>query len=121
MNSKGNFRYLVLAERILSDHWSFIFEDRNNFMFEAFNRKVLQLVESGIAAKIIEDSTKFRETPELHEPKVLTLNHVGVWFVIWLCFLCGAAAVFVVELLVNKMLEKVYKTAQVELKHQRCF
>jgi hypothetical protein len=101
-NSTETFKYLVLAEKILSDHWSFIFDDRNNFIFEAFNRKVLQLIESGIARKIIEESTKFREASESHEPKVLTMHHVGVWFIIWICFLCGATAVFVVELLLSK-------------------
>lgn len=55
--SKGTFEYVELAERVISDHIVYWFT-RNNFIFESFNRKVSQLVESGLARKYVNDFMK---------------------------------------------------------------
>lgn len=101
-SSDGKFKYLKLKERIVSDHISYIFE-RNYFMFEAYNRKILQLVESGIAAKIIQGYNQ--KTGELAEdgPAVLTLEHLSVGFEIWLLFLLVSSVCFLFE-----FVQKIY-------------
>lgn len=66
--ANGTFQHLKLNEKIMSDHWSFLFEEPNSFMFDAFNRKVFQLVESGIAERNVKEFTSFRKNVTIDEP-----------------------------------------------------
>jgi hypothetical protein len=101
--SNGTFNYPVLKERILSDHWSFVFEKPNHFMFDAFDRKSVQLFESGIASKIIRDFTKFKKVIVSNDAQQLTMAHLEIWFQIWFYFICAATICFIFEVLCFKL------------------
>lgn len=71
-----------LPERVMLNHRSFIF-DKNHFLFRAFNRKLLQLVEAGLADKFIadyENDFKLDREPD-GEPAVLLFLFISL-----LCF-----------------------------------
>lgn len=95
--SNGTFKYKIMKEKIISDHLSFIMVDPNNFLRKTFNHKMQQLVEAGIAKKIVNDATKTFKLVGAEGPEILTLNHLEVWFIIWLYGLLVALLVFVVE------------------------
>lgn len=94
--SNNAFTFTKLNEKIISDHWGFVFE-MNEFMFEPFNRKVVQLVESGIAERFVTvgNATKFEKKVE---PPAITLNMLSVWFKLWAILMGLALFVFLVEL-----------------------
>lgn len=103
-----DFKYTILEEKIISDHYGFLFMV-NEFMFDAFNRKIVQLVESGVADRIVNSySVKLNKTEDKHGPVVLTLDHLGIWFIICLGFLTFAMISLVLELSVN-FLTKAFK------------
>jgi hypothetical protein len=106
LDSKGAFKYKVLPERIRSYHWGFKMHP-NHFMFEVFNRKMRQLVESGIA-KVLLDKEMFRKKPEdiaSKEPVPLNLEHLAVWFKILLMMFYIALFILFLEVLVRKVLD----------------
>ena len=105
-SSNGTFNHPTLNEKLLDDHLSFIFSDRNNFMFEIFDQKIFQLVESGIATKNVEEFTKFRENAISIGPKVLTLDDIGIWFKFYLISMSFAILCFGIE---RKLYKKNYK------------
>lgn len=86
---KQNPPYSVLKEKVISDYVGLVL-NKNNFIFDAMNRKVVQLVESGVAQKIIgEQVTKKLEHSG---PQVLTLEQLKAGFYIWL--VCIAISIF---------------------------
>ena len=91
----------IMKEKIISDHLSFMIEDRSNFFHKLFNRKMQQLVEAGIARKIVADFTTVNFADGAGTPMILTLDHFEIWFVIWLYGLLVAFLVFVVEFLLR--------------------
>jgi hypothetical protein len=118
LESNGAFKYSVLPERIRSYHRGFKMHP-NHFMFEVLNRKMRQLVESGIAKVLLEKET-FKKKPEevgSKEPVPLNLEHLAVWFKILLVLLYIALFVFFLEFLVKKVvdLRKQQLNAVVEL------
>lgn len=65
---------------------SFAFE-KKTFILAGFDRKIVQLVESGIADNVIaeyERSFGARKPVRVDGPVVLTLEHLGVGFMVWL-------------------------------------
>jgi hypothetical protein len=99
---EGNFKYTKLNEKIMTTLFGFQFTN-NHLMFKAYNRKVVQLVESGIADLIIKNHTLKPYQQPFSEPLKLTLDHLGVWFIILAVF-CGFAALFfIAEVLVAKV------------------
>jgi hypothetical protein len=95
--SNGTANFAILEEIVLSDHWGFSFEV-NNFMYDAFNRKINQLVESGLADVFVKNATKKWRKVEADEKHVpLALTHLSVWFYLWLIFIVIALIVFVLE------------------------
>jgi hypothetical protein len=111
-NEKGKVLYAVLEEKVISDGLGFSLQ-ANQFLYTPYNQKVTQLIESGIAKsidekeqeKIIQKMTNFK----IHEKKVvkrdhkvvLTFEHLGVWFRIYLLLLGIASAVFLGEWIVG--------------------
>lgn len=98
--SKGKLRLTELAQKIVFNHKSFIFE-RNHFLYSAFNTKITQLVESGIAKKIISDFGNDYEIERAQAPgpAVLSLAHLGVGFLVCLFFLLISFLCFGFEIL----------------------
>jgi phosphoribosyl-ATP pyrophosphohydrolase len=95
--SEGTFKYTKLEEKIISDHWGFVFPV-DSFMFKAFDRKISQLVESGIAQKIVEEFVEFSEEKPSDDPAVLTLGHLDIWFYALMGLLCVALLCFLAEI-----------------------
>jgi hypothetical protein len=95
--SKGTAKLAILEEIVLSDHWGFRFEV-NSFMYEPFNRKIVQLVESGLADVFVKNATKIWRNVDADDKHVsLTLAHLSVWFYLWLILMVIALLVFVLE------------------------
>lgn len=105
--SEGKIKFTQLDERIITDHIDFIFH-KNNFMYKAFDRKLVQMIEGGIAERNVGeyDSRYKYEEPE-GGPVVLTLSHLGVGFQFWLVFLIICVAFFVLELVWLFIVEKI--------------
>jgi hypothetical protein len=94
----GTENFTILEEIVLSDHWGFRFE-ANNFMYDAFNRKIDQLVESGLADLIIKNVTvEWRDIEPDEKHVALTIDHLSVWFYLWLILLAIALLVFILEI-----------------------
>lgn len=104
-NSEGREKFTVLNEKILSNQMGFKFL-ANDFLFEAFNKKIVQFVESGVADLIIRNESRFKDTNfENLEPLILTLSHLGVWFQILLVFLSVGSLCFVLEFILGKLIK----------------
>jgi hypothetical protein len=92
----GKLNPTTLNEKILSEYWGFGFSPKN-FIFDSFNKIIVKLVESGISEKIIKDHKK-ELTPEIVEEHiVLTIDHLLIWFQIWLVCLILASFAFFLE------------------------
>jgi hypothetical protein len=108
---RRNLPYILLKTKVISDSMGFGFSP-NFFLFDNFNTKIVQLIESGIARKIVEEE-EIRITEKLgnftirkkkekeDKRKVLRLEHLGIWFQILLILLSAASGVFAVEWIVG--------------------
>jgi hypothetical protein len=105
--SKSIMSHKIMKQRVISDHLSFLVQDKYNFLFKRFDEKLSQLVESGIAKKIVDDYTAVRYREEEQEPKRLTLDHLGLWFIFLLCGLVGSFAVLLIEIITKKALPRI--------------
>jgi hypothetical protein len=108
--TRENAPWSVVEEKIISDGRGFMFFSNSSF-YEHFNKKLLQLVESGIANKIVEEEeerklkkSKKRVNKEIEEEEKvkLSLSHLEPWFYALLILLSISVAVFLVELAVNR-------------------
>lgn len=109
--TRGQFKYTQLKERIMSAEVGFVFHV-NHFFFKAYNRKMTQMVEGGLFEfyKAHADSSKIPVIMKSDERITLTMDHIGVWFVIWsvglsvaiLCFLIELTALKIWKLFANK-------------------
>lgn len=110
--AQGNFKMAILAERVMLNHKSFSF-NKNHFLFKAFDRKLSQLVEAGLAKRFIdefENDYKMEREPDV-EPEVLSFEHLSVGFQIWLLFLLVSFLCFCLELLRSFCLKKITSIA----------
>jgi tRNA(His) 5'-end guanylyltransferase len=88
--TNGRFKYTKLNEKIVSDHLSFIFK-RNHFMFEAFNRKLVQMIESGFAEKFVTElDSNYAKHQSDDGTSALCFDHLGIGFELWLLFVFTA-------------------------------
>jgi hypothetical protein len=95
--SNRTVKYNKLKEVVMTDHYSFILF-ANIFMFEPFSRKVSQLIDSGIAMRNVDEHLKFKKPIDTDDEKrKLTLDHLGIWFIIWLLSLGIATLCFALE------------------------
>jgi hypothetical protein len=117
-SSNESKKFTKLDEKILSNHWGFEFM-KNTFIFKAFNRKVVQLVEAGIADLIVKDETSVNHRSSDDEPEKLSLDHLGVWFNIWLVLLTAAALCFLVEFVVSRCRGSASKVSIIEINKNR--
>lgn len=60
--SKNRVKFTKLAQRVLSNHESFAFV-KNHFLLKFFDKKLVQLVESEIAAKYVKDVETWYRPP----------------------------------------------------------
>jgi hypothetical protein len=79
----------------------------NSFMFKAYNDKVVQLLESGIIEWFLR-MFKPRK-PIVDDYRVaLSLDHLTIWFKLWIGLLLVATSVFLAELFIWKF-KQVFK------------
>lgn len=96
---KGDVSYTKLNERIITDYRSFVFS-KNSFVFEAFDRKIVQMFESGMTEKFVRDfSNPYPATKASSQPIVFTLAHLGIGFQVWLVFIFLSCSCFLLELM----------------------
>lgn len=103
IESNKSFEFKTISERIMSYHWGFVF-DVDNFMFKSFNRKVVQLVESGIADVLVKKAQFLKPKIKEEGPVTLNLDHLGIWFIVWSVFLAVAFVCFLCEVLLPKVI-----------------
>lgn len=90
--SKKN-NYTILDEKIISDVDGFVLQ-RNNFMFQIIDKKVVQFFEAGIMKKFMDEfSNPYWSRKEIKGPVVFTLDHLGIGFKI--CFFCASISLLV--------------------------
>lgn len=96
--SEGRFKYKRLPESILINHVGFV-QSKTCLIFNVFDRKIVQLLESGLAQHHIRnqkfDENKFQVGSE---PQVLTLNVMGDGFKLWLTCFSAAFLCFFIEI-----------------------
>jgi hypothetical protein len=93
--------FVILKERITSDYFGFG-TSVNSFIFKAYGDKLSQLVESGIIEWILR-GLKLSITKD--EPVALSLNHLIIWFKLWIGLLLVASVVLSAELWIRKFQE----------------
>jgi hypothetical protein len=103
----GSKNFTTLNEKIVTNHWGFYFYS-NQFIFNAFNKKIPQLVESGIADYIIKNEASYKKNFVDAEPKPLTFNHLDYWFRIVLILLATATVVFLGEVVSSFMMKRCF-------------
>ena len=105
----GKVSWAVLDEKIISDHIGLGMRG-DNPLYEAINTKISQLVESGIASRIIEYERKqslikilsqSSHKSESNDKVQLTLYHLGTWFYVLLLFSAFSFLVFITEFLIG--------------------
>jgi hypothetical protein len=102
----GLQKFAILKEKIISDYHG-IMMPMNTFIFKVLNEKVVQLVESGIMGKLLQNE---KPKEQLENEKVpLSLEHLDVWFVIWAGLLTLALAVFIGEIVAKKIQNAVQR------------
>jgi hypothetical protein len=109
--TEGKLKFTKLNEKIITTFWGLRFKS-NSFIFKAFNRKVVQLVESGIADVIVKKhmyGSKNSEKANDEQP-ALTLQHLGVWFIALAAFCSFAILCFFTENIIAKVLRSTRNT-----------
>lgn len=94
--------YSVLKETVITDYISFVLH-KNSFMFEPMTRKVHQFTEHGLAQNMTNTYRNIKKYWDDVGPKVLTLEHLGAGFLVWLAFVTFAIVVFLCEVLYEKL------------------
>lgn len=95
--TNGTFHPQRLQETFATNLIGLTFQ-RFEFMMEPYDRKILQLIESGLMAKFIRDNSSVYSTPIPNDdPAVLTLNDLSVGFKVWLFFVAIAIFSFILE------------------------
>jgi hypothetical protein len=88
--------YALLKERIISEYVGISMET-NNLLLEPYNELIIKMTESGIMEKML-DFPKSKPT-DVDQPTALSLDHLLIWFKIWIGFLLVTSVVFVIELI----------------------
>lgn len=101
----GSVKFTKLNQNLLTNHWSFMFF-KNHFILKAFNRKIPQLVESGIADLIIKTEAQYKERVLDTLTKPLAFKHLEYWFKLVLILYGTAGFLFVVEVLIGLLVQK---------------
>lgn len=104
--TKGKFKYTMLSERVMSDLNGFAFQ-KNHFVSDEFNRRIVQLLESGVIDGIFKMYNSIYHVHEWKDddegPTVLTFDRLEFWFQVWFYCLIASVLSFVFEHLANKL------------------
>lgn len=116
---KGNLTWSVAEEKVISDMYGY-FSDGDNFFFENFNRRIAQLVESGIVQCFVkfyrehdytdytgeQKPAAFSRHVEFESKVVLTMDHLLPWFIAFGILIMISCVVFVGEVILGKLKRK---------------
>jgi hypothetical protein len=87
--------FAVLKEKVISDYVGISFPT-NHFMYDVYNEKIAQLVESGIVQNFL-DSSKPKKPIENDKRVPLSVDHLLIWFQLWMGLLVASIVVFLLE------------------------
>jgi hypothetical protein len=98
--TKGKFTYTLISQRLISDFYGFALP-KDYFLNDEFNRRTVQLLESGIIKGIFDKYYRMYGAKgwkaESEGPQVLTFDHLEFWFELWLVLIIVCSLSFVVE------------------------
>lgn len=97
LNQSTPVSHPILNERLISNHMSMCLP-KEHVIYHAFNVKIIQMVESGLAKKYVDDYIYKKKIAEQNGPVVLDLDHLGFGFLICLFCLLVAFLCFLIEL-----------------------
>lgn len=104
--SRGEaFKFTRLQQNIGFHHVGFLMKKTSQF-FEAFDRKLVQLVESGLAARTLNEFLDISFSEPGSGPQVLTYEQLRFGFVIWSSCLFVAFIGFLLENISNIIARK---------------
>lgn len=95
----GRQSFSILKETILNVPSAFSFYQYNMF-YETFNRRIEQMLSNGVIQRMTADYENpklYKLRPEEIGPQVLTLDHIGVGFLVCLIPMSFAVIVFAIE------------------------
>lgn len=98
-------RFSQLKERVFAEYIGFAVED-NSFLFHATNKIVVRFVESGLAQGLVDRNRRIHDVKKYEDdkgPKVLTLEHLGAGFCVWLACIAVAFIAFIIEICFKKI------------------
>jgi hypothetical protein len=101
--------FVVLKEKPVNEHVGLVMET-NNILFEAYNDKIVQLVESGITDNIWKNLNKKTQKAEKRKPEkpvALSLDHLQICFTVWGGLLLVAFVVFLAEDFIGRKKKKL--------------
>jgi hypothetical protein len=96
----GKKKFTQLKEIVVSDHAGFKFFNEA-LMFKPIDRIVGQLVESGIAKRIVEQEATQTNQESSDAPVALSMHHLKIWFPVAIFMLVVALVAFIGELFVT--------------------
>lgn len=97
------FRNCTKCAQRVAFNYEGILTEKNHFLSEPLNHKIIQFMESGIGTKFVDEATeKSSVRPEKSGPVVLTLEHLGISFWIVLLFLLISFVFFLLELVASR-------------------
>jgi hypothetical protein len=113
----GSQKFKKLQKAIMSDHLGMRFRN-NDFLYEAVNRIVTQLLESGITNWIVNKEASIKYQEPRNDPVVITMDHLGIWFYLLAILLMFSLVALVFELAFSQVMKsldvKAKKTKKVQ-------
>jgi hypothetical protein len=107
--------YVLLKEKIISDYVGVLMQT-NHFLFDAYNENIVRMTESGIMQKITEE--QLPKPPEDDQPTVLSLEHLLIWFKVWIGLLLITSAVFIIEFVNAKIQKRQWLSSKTAEKYE---
>jgi hypothetical protein len=104
-----NSTYAVVKERIFRDFTGLLIQ-KYSILRQSYMDKITYLVESGIIEKI-KNSFNQRIVPNDNEDVALSINHLLIWFQLWVGLLLIAVFIFSLEILMSKIAKVLMKKA----------
>lgn len=95
-------RFSLLKERIISEYIGFALND-NSFMLHSINKLVVRFGESGLSNYIADRNHFVKKYSDDFGPKVLSLEHLGAGFCVWLACIAVAFIAFIMEICFKKI------------------
>lgn len=93
---QGKFKVNLLKENLI-EIASGLLMPRNHFLFAQTNQAITKLSEGGIMQRWVNNALNHTARIVESGPKVLTMSHLGIGFLIWIIFLSLGLPLLIVE------------------------